>query len=562
MSNLSEALEFLSKGFSIIPVGKDKKPLIKWIEFQSRYATEEEVQQWFKQWPDANIGIVTGRLSGMDAVDCDSQEGIETFEQYLPDNFETPIVSTPNNGRHYWFKHEEGIRNNARILKDIDTRGEGGYVIAPPSTNGGGRAYAWISSYKEVALDSLPNAYKKILLDSFSFSLYRESQPNQTLSHNESSQVTTSHKYFIKGRRDNDLFTVANCMTRAKVDKDMIQQVLEILGQNCEPPFDQREIPIKIKSALERVERKENSVMQEIKKWLESQNGHFRVTDYYNESHVVTKQEKHAVIVNMKRLCDQRVLEKYGNRSGEYRKVDTDIEFMDFVNVSKQGAIDLELPLNIHKKTIFFPKNVIIIAGVTGYGKTSFILNTMRKNMEKFEWIYFMSEMSDLALNYKLSCFHWPIEAWKMKVVPDYVWDHNSIQDKIFPNAINVIDYLEPEGDKPYGIHEIVTKIIKKLDKGMAIIAVQKKPNADLGTGGVYSAKAASLYLSLDWGTINIFKNRFREEDKQPLRTRRDFEIQPGQHFVAKGSWYDPNEFKRTKKLAQVVDDEGGFIKE
>jgi len=61
------ALDYLTRGISVIPVGFDKRPLIKWAEFQERRATVEEVETWWKNWPDAQIGIVTGKISSLEA---------------------------------------------------------------------------------------------------------------------------------------------------------------------------------------------------------------------------------------------------------------------------------------------------------------------------------------------------------------------------------------------------------------------------------------------------------------------------------------------------------------
>ena len=172
--------------------------------------------------------------------------------------------------------------------------------------------------------------------------------------------------------------------------------------------------------------------------------------------------------------------------------------------------------------------------------------------MNNFRFRYFASEMSPQAINYKLSKFDVPITSWRMDVIPDSAWDYTNIHDKIFKDDINVIDYLEPEGERSYTIHAIISKIIERLGRGMAIIATQKKPGADLSAGGVYSAKACSLYLSLDWGKIFIFKNRFMEEDPQPTLTRHNFTITQGQHIEGDGNgWYHLKDFKRNKALDQ-----------
>jgi hypothetical protein len=168
--------------------------------------------------------------------------------------------------------------------------------------------------------------------------------------------------------------------------------------------------------------------------------------------------------------------------------------------------------------------------------------------MSKFDFIYFASEMAPQTINYKLSYFGIPISHWKMKVVPDNVWDFHNISDKIHPNAINVIDYLEADAEKTFNIHQTITKCLKKLNKGMLIIALQKNKGSELASGGSYTSRAASLYLSIDWNTILIVKNRFMEQDPAKSCKRRDFTIDPGQKYVATSEWYDPREKPKEEK--------------
>ena len=102
-----------------------------------------------------------------------------------------------------------------------------------------------------------------------------------------------------------------------------------------------------------------------------------------------------------------------------------------------------------------------------------------------------------------------------------------------------MIDYLEPEGEKSFNIHGVIVDIINRLEKGIAFITIQKKPGVDFGTGGIYSVKAASLAINLEWGNIKIYKNRFREEDDRPNFDTIDFEIVNGSEIVPVGDWYN-----------------------
>ena len=126
---LDYALESLKEGISVIPVGKNKIPLISWKVFQERRATEEEVKAWFDAFDDPQIGFVTGKISNLLVIDIE-KGGDPSF---LPQ--ETTIVGTGGGGYHYYFLFEEGVMNKARIRPLTDWRGEGGYVVSPNSVS-------------------------------------------------------------------------------------------------------------------------------------------------------------------------------------------------------------------------------------------------------------------------------------------------------------------------------------------------------------------------------------------------------------------------------------------
>ncbi|MCP3686504.1 MAG: DUF3987 domain-containing protein [bacterium] len=144
-SVLEYAQEYAAKGFSIIPIIRDdsKKPAIPWKEYQQRKPTEKELTEWFGNGSNYNIGIVTGHVSGVDVVDLDNQEAIQYVKAKNFPN--TPLVKT-GNGYHLYYKHKEGTRcftKENTPLPGIDFRGEGGYVVAPPSLHENGNQYQW-----------------------------------------------------------------------------------------------------------------------------------------------------------------------------------------------------------------------------------------------------------------------------------------------------------------------------------------------------------------------------------------------------------------------------------
>ena len=171
---LQQALDYIKKGKSIIPLRKDKRPyLTEWREFQGRYATEQEVKDWWGKWPDANIGLITGRISGITVLDVDTPHG-GTIDG-LPI---TLVAKTGNGGWHYYYKYAEGVTVGAGIRQGIDFRGDGGYVVAPPSVTeytdkdgnkkGGKYEYSWVQELEDFPIDLFPvnrkqTDWKKVL---------------------------------------------------------------------------------------------------------------------------------------------------------------------------------------------------------------------------------------------------------------------------------------------------------------------------------------------------------------------------------------------------------------
>ena len=135
---LDAALKMLDSGMSVIPV-RNKRPLVDWTEFQTRRATADEVRGWAEQWPDAGVGIVTGAISNLVVLDVDGKvnDPVEfVFEHGLEP---TVAVSTPRGGLHLYYAHPGHHVANAVRAREIgdyslDVRGDGGFVVAPPST--------------------------------------------------------------------------------------------------------------------------------------------------------------------------------------------------------------------------------------------------------------------------------------------------------------------------------------------------------------------------------------------------------------------------------------------
>jgi hypothetical protein len=108
-----------------------------------------QIAAWWTQWPDANILIATGAVSGFVAVDLDPARGGEDHVGDL-ERTHSPVPRTVTSrtggaGRHLLFRVPEGglSNSNNKIANGIDVRGNGGYIVAPPSAHLSGGSYAW-----------------------------------------------------------------------------------------------------------------------------------------------------------------------------------------------------------------------------------------------------------------------------------------------------------------------------------------------------------------------------------------------------------------------------------
>ena len=134
-------LAYLEKGFSVIPIGIDKKPLISaWKEYQSRKPTKEDIINWCSTLSPYGIGIVTGKISRIVVLDVDV--GADTSGLELPP---TSSVKTGGGGWHYYYKYSFDVILSSYngFRHKMDFKAEGGYVIAPPSTHQSGKNYEW-----------------------------------------------------------------------------------------------------------------------------------------------------------------------------------------------------------------------------------------------------------------------------------------------------------------------------------------------------------------------------------------------------------------------------------
>jgi hypothetical protein len=146
---LEAALAYAGRDVPVFPCERGaKRPLTRnghWDATTDRRA----IERWWRRQPSANIGLPTGEKSGIVVLDVDVDDGgleslarLERERAPLP---KTARTRTGGGGIHVFFRYPRGteIRNNAGLLgPGLDVRGEGGYVVVPPSRTRG--PYQWV----------------------------------------------------------------------------------------------------------------------------------------------------------------------------------------------------------------------------------------------------------------------------------------------------------------------------------------------------------------------------------------------------------------------------------
>lgn len=253
---LARALEYLDFGYPIFPVcsprmgihehvtdGKrelcprdkrGKTPMIGWKSVQTILPTKKNVTAWWTRWPNANIGMATGALSGVVVLDCDSGDA-RALAMERGGLDKTPAVFTGKpGGIHYHLKHPaEVVRNFAHKLPGLDFRGDGGYVLLPPSLHASGASYRWAENTIGMRAAEIP----PWLLD-----LLRGGGASADAASNDEHKpldLEAILRGIDAGARDDTLWRYAGKLRGDDVPQVYAEQLLRQAARLCHPAFDE-----------------------------------------------------------------------------------------------------------------------------------------------------------------------------------------------------------------------------------------------------------------------------------------------------------------------------------
>ena len=186
------------------------------------------IAKWFNDG-DINIGICTGKQSGLVVLDVDPKHGGSESLQKLGNIPLTAQVQT-GGGDHRYFKHPGGdIRNSVGALgPGLDIRAKGGYVVAPPSLHASGDEYRWLIDARALLADMPKCLLKKL---------------TETKSKAKTTKDDDSAKTIVEGERNDTLTSMAGSMRRRGMTYEAIYAALQKENEvRCEPPLPDKDV--------------------------------------------------------------------------------------------------------------------------------------------------------------------------------------------------------------------------------------------------------------------------------------------------------------------------------
>ncbi len=185
------------------------------------------VKHWFGQAPQSNIGVATGKISGVVVLDLDPRHGgMESIRRLATEHGELPVTPTVRTGGgwHYYFRCPSAGVKSVTIAPGVEIRGDGASAVLPPSVHASGKLYAWVPgrSPDDVPLADLPAWVVDIIT---------------RLAARANGQDTDSET-IPEGQRNSTLTSLAGTMRRRGMTESEILASLQVTNRDrCSPPL-------------------------------------------------------------------------------------------------------------------------------------------------------------------------------------------------------------------------------------------------------------------------------------------------------------------------------------
>lgn len=245
MSNilLDAAIDYASRGLAVFPLKpRDKAPITAHGVHEAT-TNFDQINKWWKRYPNANIGIACGKISGgLLVVDVDRKQngvdGLDSLNAWERENGELPETVrsiTGTGGSHLLYRIDGAGKNRVNLLDGVDIRSDGGYIVAPPSVHPNGSQYEWEYDPDEYEVAKGDETLDKLL----------------DYGKKDKSENFTMPDKVGKGQRNDTMYKLA-CSLQARnlPDSVVFDSVRSANNSMCDPPLSEGELTKIIESAL------------------------------------------------------------------------------------------------------------------------------------------------------------------------------------------------------------------------------------------------------------------------------------------------------------------------
>ena len=274
-----------------------------------------------------------------------------------------------------------------------------------------------------------------------------------------------------------------------------------------------------------------------IEQWVSLTKGTFNVKDIWAEIGIDSPEGKNYLRKILSRIPNVQQLDKgFGN----YRVIDSKAMEMDWENADANNIVSLVFPFGEHEFCTIYPKSIVIIAGSKNAGKTAYLYNFIKLNMNTFAIDLFNSETGVEQMKERF-------DSLGITKIPSFhtYERYDNYADVLDPDKITVIDYLDLNSEV-YLVGAEIDAIFRKLKSGVAVIGLQKPPPSviftktgakkiierDLAYGGGFTTKRAILYITMGSNKLKLLHVKSPKQKKiNPQNMTWHFNFDDDGHF-------------------------------
>ncbi len=530
MSLLEHVKFYREQGISIIPVpAKTKEAKIKWAEYRERLPTDSEINSWFNG-NNTNVAALTGKPPGgkysLVVLDCDSSErfyevaAVITSKLGVADILDFTLVSQTGRGYHILLWVKAPVKSAK--FPNLDIKGEGGYILVPPSIHPNGMPYKFLNPKVPISvIDSLSD---------IGIDLERKPQGQIGDKPNWISEVLQHGA--DEGRRNDTCFRLAGYF-KERQPRDITTQILLDWNQKNRPPLSEKEVITAVDSAytyavnpLTYLNSKRDDFPSKNTFCLESGQVSGQVVDKLREhgelalpfdnflkenpephwkkdvaEAIGTIYKDQAFIKLVQRRAKEGMI-KISHGGDKIQWVNKDWQRSKIsLEAGKREFLGLSLPFGA-EKYIATPEHCqIVVAGDVGSGKTHYGYHLADLNVGKIQIRHFVNEIGESKAIKNLDDFpHLQKFFDNGYVLINQDKEQLDVAENIDPNGLNIYDYLHLPSTKEWflWLQKELARLSQKLEAGVIVVMLQKKRGTGLAMGGDSTRMQCETYISLN----------------------------------------------------------------